>query len=69
MAPTLLHPVPPGDTEVEQPVGDVERDLLGPQDPDIGDPGIIDGGPVVDIGGADHPQVGRGEQLQCGPLE
>ena len=48
VAPPLLDPVPAGDAEVEQAVGHVERDLLGAQDPHVVDPGIVDGGPVVD---------------------
>ena len=55
--------------DVEQPVGHVERDLLRAQDPHLDHPRVVDGGPVVDLGGSDHAQVGGGEQLQGGPLE
>jgi hypothetical protein len=45
----LLDPVPPGDADVEQPVGDVARDLLGPQHGDVEDARVVDVGPVVDV--------------------
>ena len=41
LAPPLLDPVAPGDAEVEQPVGDVDRDLLGPQNPHLADPVVV----------------------------
>ena len=65
----LLDPVPPGDAQVEQALGHVLGDLLGPQDAHLGDPGVVDGGPVVDVGAAQHGQVGGLEQVEGGPLE
>ena len=65
----LLDPVAPGDAEVEQPVGDVPRDLLGPQDAHLVDPGIVDRRPVVDRRRAADREVGRLEQLEGGLLE
>ena len=69
LAPPLLDAVPPGDAEVEQPVGHVDRDLLGPQDPHLVDPGVVDRGAVGDIGGAVDGQVGVLEQLHGGAFE
>ena len=65
----LLDPVASGDPEVEQPVGHVGRDLLGSQDADLADPGVVDGGPVVDGGRPDDGEVGGLEQLERGALE
>ena len=38
----LLDPVAAGDAEVEQALGDVARDLLGPQDAHLVDAGVVD---------------------------
>jgi hypothetical protein len=46
----LLDPVTAGDAEVEQPFGDVARDLLGPQDANLVDAGVVDRRLVVDGG-------------------
>ena len=45
LAPPLLDAVVPGDTEVEQAVGHVDGDLLGPQDPHLADAGVADAWP------------------------
>ncbi len=65
----LLDPVPPGDPEVEQTLGHVFGDLLGTQDPHLGDPRVVDGGPVVHVRAALHRQVGGLEEIEGGPLE
>ena len=54
----LLDPVAAGDTDVEQPVGDVARDLLRAQDRDVDDARIVDRRLVVDVGGT-HDARGR----------
>src|SRR5207237_3029277 len=50
-------------------VGDVARDLLGPEDADVGDTGVVDRRPVVDARAATHRQVGVLEQLHRRLLE
>jgi hypothetical protein len=47
VAARLLDPVATGDPEIEQTLGDVHRDLLRPQDPDVGDARVVDRGLVV----------------------
>ena len=44
----LLDPVASGDPDVEQPLGDVGRDLLRSQDAHLGDPRVVDRRPVLD---------------------
>ena len=60
----LLDPVTAGDPEVEEALGHVPGDLLGPQDADLVHAGVVDAGPVVDVGAPHHAEVGGGEQLQ-----
>ena len=70
LAPPLLDPVPPGDAEVEEAVGHVDRDLLGPQDPHVVDPGVVDAWPGSRRPRrALHGQVGVREQVEGGLLE
>jgi hypothetical protein len=64
----LLDPVASGDADVEQALGDVHRDLLGPQDPHRLDAGIVDARLVVDRGRPLDREVGRLEQIErCSP--
>ena len=65
----LLDPVPAGDAEVEEAVGDVARDLLRPEDRDVDDAGIVDVGAVVDVGRAHDREVGVFEELERRFLE
>ena len=65
----LLDPVAAGDAEVEQALGHVLRDLLGPQDADLVDAGVVDRGLVVDAARPVDLQVGLGEQLHRRLLE
>ena len=65
----LLDPVARGDAEVEEPVGDVPRDLLRPQDHDFADTRVVDRGAVVDVGGPHDREIGILEQLQRRPFE
>src|SRR4051812_36251376 len=65
----LLDPVASGDSEIEEPLGDVRRDLLGSQDPHLVDPRIVDRGLVVDIGRAADGEVGGVEQFERRFLE
>ena len=65
----LLHPVPAGDAEVEEPLGHVGGDLLRPQDPDLVDARVVDGGAVVDRRRALDAEVRGLEQLEGGLLE
>ena len=60
----LLDPVAAGDPQVEVALGHVPGDLLGPQDADLVDAWIVDGGPVVDVRSPHHGEVGRGEEIQ-----
>ena len=69
VAPPLLDAVAPGDAEVEEPVGHVDRDLLGPQDAHLADAGVVDGGPVGHVRGAVDGEVGVLEQLHGGAFE
>ena len=69
LAPPLLDAVAPGDAEVEEPVGHVDGDLLGPQDPHLADAGVLDAGPVGHVRGAVDGQVGVLEQLHGGAFE
>ena len=69
LAAGLLDPVAAGDAEVEQPLGDVHRDLLRAQDADLGDARVVDRRPVVDRRRADDGEVGGLEQLERGLLQ
>ncbi len=69
VTPPLLDAVPPGDTEIEEALGDVSRDLLGTQYPHVVDAGIVDAGPVRHVRGTRDAQVGVFEELQGGALE
>jgi hypothetical protein len=60
----LLHPVPPGDAQVEQAVGHIPRDLLGAQDADLVDARVVDRRLVLDGRGPVDGQVGRLEQVE-----
>ncbi len=53
----------------KRPFGDVRRDLLGPQDPDRLDAGIVDRRLVVDRRRPVHRKVGLLEQIECRLLE
>ena len=65
----LGDPVAAGDAQVEEAVGHVHRNLLGAQDADLVDAGVVDAGPVGHRGRPDHPQIGLLEQLQGGLFE
>ena len=69
LAPPLLDAVAPGDAEVEEAVGHVDRDLLRPQDPHLVDAGVVDGGAVGHVRGAVDGEVGVLEQLHGGAFE
>ena len=69
LAPPLLDAVAPGDAEVEEAVGHVDRDLLGPQDPDLVDAGIGDGGAVGHVRRRGDGEVGVLEELHGGAFE
>ena len=69
LAARLLDPVPAGDADVEEPLGDVAADLLGPKDADAVDARIVDSGLVVDVGRPPDGQVGVVEQGQGGLLQ
>ena len=60
----LLDPVAAGDADVEEPVGDVARDLLRAQDRDVDDARVVDRGLVVDVGRAGEREIGILEQLE-----
>ena len=64
IAARLLDPVPPSDPEVEQAVGHVGRNLLGPQDANVVDTRIVNGRPVVDRGTPANPEIGSLEQFE-----
>ena len=64
VAARLLDPVATGDPDVEQAIGHVEGDLLGPEDPDVVDARVVDGRPVVDRRATAHRQVGALEKLE-----
>jgi len=66
---SLSHPVAARDTDIEEALGDVHRDLLRTEDPNLGYPRVIDRGPVVDRGGTHHRQIGGLEQVKGRPLE
>ncbi len=68
-APPLLDPVASGDPDVEQAVGDVERDLLRSQDADVVDARVVDGRPVVDARRTADREIGVCEELEGGLLE
>ena len=53
----------PGDAEVEATLGHVLRDLLRTEDAHFVDARVVDGGAVVDVGAAQHREVGVVEQL------
>ena len=65
----LLHPVPPGDADVEEAVGHVGADLLRAEDAHLVDAGIVDAGPVGHHRVPVHPQVGGLEELEGGLLQ
>ena len=69
LAPPLLDAVAPGDAEVEEAVGHVDGDLLGPQDAHLVDAGVGDAGAVGDVGGTVDGQVGVLEELHGGAFE
>ena len=69
LAPPLLDAVAPGDAEVEEPVGHVDRDFLGSQDAHVADAGIGDRGAVGHIRGTVDSQVGVLEELHGGAFE
>ena len=60
----FLDPVATGDTNIEEPFGDVRRNLLGTKDPDRRDSGIVDRRLIVDRRGTIHRQVGSVEQFE-----
>ena len=65
----LLNPVAPGHPQVEQALGHITRDLLGPQDMHLGHTRIVDRRPVGDIGGTANGKIGSREQLEGRLLE
>jgi len=60
----LLDPVAPGDAQVEQPVSDIGRDLLGSQDAHVVDARVVDVGAVVHRRAPPHRQVRIFKELQ-----
>jgi hypothetical protein len=65
----LRDPVPPGDPDVEEPVGHVARDLLGTEDAHLVDAGIGDRRLVLHLGRPPDAEVGGVEQRERRPLE
>ena len=60
----LFDPVAARDTEVELAVGDVLRDLLRAEDAHLVDARVVDRRAVLDVGTADHGEIGVFEELE-----